>query len=158
MSLENGLYLFFCFWNKVSSISYFIHFFIHIRVIRKVVPYWAGPLIWCFIPSWLLSAKSWNFMKEGYEILRPRIKCTKHENIYSYSTHRSTVHIGAAVIGWRRSGKERTVQTQFSTKIASKLSFMPRWSSVCFFSLILKSQPLCDQTGGFGPVFSCLYG
>ncbi len=31
----------------------------------KVMPCWAwvAPLIWCFIPSWLLSAKSWNFIK-----------------------------------------------------------------------------------------------
>ncbi len=36
-----------------------------IRVIHKVMPCWAwvAPLIWCFIPSWLLSAKSWNFIK-----------------------------------------------------------------------------------------------
>jgi len=37
----------------------------------------------------------------------------------------ATVHIAAAVIGWKRSGKERTGQTQFSTKFAAKLSFMP---------------------------------
>jgi hypothetical protein len=29
----------------------------------------------------------------------------------------ATVHIAAAVIGWMRWGKERTVQTQFSTKL-----------------------------------------
>jgi hypothetical protein len=51
---------------------------------------WVAPLIWCFIPSWLLSAKSWNFIKSGYEILRLRAKCTKLGNIYSYSTHSSS--------------------------------------------------------------------
>jgi hypothetical protein len=37
-------------------------------------------------------------------------------------------HIAGAVISWRRSEKERTGQTQFSTQFAAKLSFMPRWS------------------------------
>jgi hypothetical protein len=40
-------------------------------------------------------------------------------------TFTTTVHIAAAAIGWRSSGKERTRQTQFSTKFASKLSFIP---------------------------------
>jgi hypothetical protein len=39
-----------------------------------------------------------------------------------------TVHIAGAVISWRRSEKERTGQSQFSTQFAAKLSFMPRWS------------------------------
>jgi hypothetical protein len=42
----------------------------------------------------------------------------------------ATEHIAAAVLGWKRSGKERRGQTQFSTKFAAKLSFMPRWSPV----------------------------
>ncbi len=49
-----------------------------------------------------------------------------------------TVHIVAAAIGWSRSGKERTGQTQFSTKFAAKLSFMPPWSPVYFFSLFFE--------------------
>jgi hypothetical protein len=40
----------------------------------------------------------------------------------------ATAHIAGAVISWRRSEKERTGQTQFSTQFAAKLSFMPRWS------------------------------
>ncbi len=71
----------------------------------------------------------------------------------------TTVHIAAAVIGWRSSGKERTGQTQFSTKFAAKLSFMPRWSPVYFFfPCFSKSHPLCDQTGRFGAVFSWIHG
>jgi hypothetical protein len=35
-----------------------------------------------------------------------------------------TVHITAAVIGLRRSGKEMKGQTQFSTKFAANLSFI----------------------------------
>ncbi len=43
-----------------------------IKVIHKVMACWAWvePLIWCFITSWLLSTKSWNFIKLGYELLR----------------------------------------------------------------------------------------
>ncbi len=67
----------------------------------------------------------------------------------------ATVHKAAAVIGWMHSGKERTRQTQFTTKFAAKLSFMPRWSLVyCFFPCFLKSHPLCDQTGGSGADFT----
>jgi hypothetical protein len=46
-----------CHWSNTSPIFN--------RVIRKVMPCWAwvAPLIWCFIPSWLFSAKSWNFIK-----------------------------------------------------------------------------------------------
>jgi hypothetical protein len=45
----------------------------------------------------------------------------------------ATVHIAATVIGWKHSGKEKTGQTQFSTKFATKLSIMPGWSPVYFF-------------------------
>ncbi len=38
----------------------------------------------------------------------------------------ATVHIAAALIGWKRSGNERTGQTQFSTKFAAELSFKPQ--------------------------------
>jgi len=74
-------------------------------------------------------------------------------------TFKATVHIAAAVISWKHSGKEEwTGQTQFSTKFAAQLSFMPRWTPVHFFSCFLKSRPLCDQTGGCGAVFAWLYG
>jgi hypothetical protein len=59
----------------------------------------------------------------------------------------ATVHIAAAVIGWRR--KERTVETQFSTRFAAKLSFMPRWSSVYFFSMFLKISSSMWPNRGF---------
>ncbi len=70
----------------------------------------------------------------------------------------ATVHIAAAVIGWKRSGKERTEQTQFSTKFAVKLSFMNLSAQCTFFSCFLKSRPPCDQTRGSGAVFIWLYG
>jgi len=58
------------------------------------------------------------------------------------STFIVTVHI-AAVIGWKRSRKERTGQTQFSTKFAAKLNFMPRWSRVYFFFVFFEiSSPM----------------
>jgi hypothetical protein len=67
---------------------------------------------------------------------------------HGLNTRSTRTFIGAAVIGWRRSGKERTVQTQFSTKFASKRSFMPRWSSVYFFSLFFEiSAPMRPNTG-----------
>ncbi len=55
------------------------------------------------------------------------------------------------MIGRKRSGKERTGQTQFSTKFAAKLIFMARLKPLCavFFLFFLRSHPLCDQTGGF---------
>ncbi len=60
-----------------------------------------------------------------------------------------TVRRAAAVIGSKRSGKERTGQTQFSTNFAAKLlSFMPHWSPVYFFFLFLKiSSPVWPNRG-----------
>ncbi len=58
------------------------------------------------------------------------------------------LHIAAAMIGWKRSGKERRGQTQFSTKLAAKLSFMPPWSPVYFFLLFFEiSSPLWPNRG-----------
>jgi hypothetical protein len=64
----------------------------------------------------------------------------------------ATVHIAAA-IRWRRSGKERTGQTQFSTKFVNKLfvnklSFMPPWSPVysCFLFFEI-SSPMWPNRG-----------
>ncbi len=39
------------------------------KVINKVMACWAwvAPLIWCFIPSWLSFAKSWNFIGLAYQ-------------------------------------------------------------------------------------------
>jgi hypothetical protein len=67
-------------------------------------------------------------------------------NASSSRTFITRVHIAAAaVIGWKRWGKERTGQTQLS------LSFIPRWKpSVLFFCfLFFETHPLFDQTGGF---------
>ncbi len=59
-----------------------------------------------------------------------------HQNIYSYSTHNSSAWLKAFK-------KRRTGQTQFSTKFAAKLNFMPRWSPVYFFSLFFEiSSPM----------------
>jgi hypothetical protein len=64
----------------------------------------------------------------------------------------ATVHIAAAVIGWRRSGKERTGQTQFSTKFAAKLCFIPRWSSVyLFFPVFWNLVPYGTKQGVLVP-------
>jgi hypothetical protein len=86
-------------------------------------------------------------------------------------TFRATVHIAAAVIGWMRWGKERTVKTQFSTKLlyfVFKLDpgthvnrawvSCPVESHCTFYSCFLKSLPLWDQTRGSGAVFSWLCG
>ncbi len=77
-----------------------------------------------------------------------------HQNIYSYSTHSSS--------DWLKAFKKRrTGQTQFSTKFAAKLNFMPRWSPVYFFFLFLNLVPYVtkqDQTGGYSAVFAWLYG
>jgi hypothetical protein len=61
----------------------------------------------------------------------------------------ATVHIAAAVIGWRRSGKERTGQTQFSTKFAAKPSFMPHWRPVDLFIFLFFeiSSPMWPNRG-----------
>jgi hypothetical protein len=66
----------------------------------------------------------------------------------SLRTFITAVHIAAAVIGWRRSGNERTGQTQFSTKFAAKLSFILPWSSLYFFSLFFEiSSPMWPNRG-----------
>ncbi len=91
-------------------------------------------------PLLAIGRKSWNFIKSGYEILGLRSKCTWLENICSYSSHRN-----AAVIGWKRSGKSRTGQTQFGTEFHALL----KPSILCFFFLFLNSRPLCDEIGGF---------
>jgi hypothetical protein len=67
--------------------------------------------------------------------------------------HLQLQHTAAAMIGWKRSGKERTEQTQLSTKFAVKLSFMNLSAQCTFFSCFLKSRPPCDQTRGSGAVF-----
>jgi len=61
-------------------------------------------------------------------------------------TFRAIAHI-VAVIGWKRSTKERTGQTEFGTKFAAKLNFdAPLKPRVLLFP-VLKCRPLCDQTG-----------
>ncbi len=60
----------------------------------------------------------------------------------------ATVHKAAAVIGWMHSGKERTRQTQFTTKFAAKVSFMPRWSLVySFFPVFWNLIPYVTKQG-----------
>ncbi len=125
----------------------------NIRVIRKVMPSWArvAPLIWCFIPSWLLSN----------EILLNRGMKYSDSGLSARGarTFIGTVHIAGAVISWRRSEKERTGQTQFSTQFAAKLSFMPRWSPgyLLLFPAFWNLIPYVTKQG-FRSVFSWLYG
>ncbi len=54
------LYLSHYIFSPLSNFSKSIEFSV------KVMPCWAwvSALVWCFIPSWLLSAKSWNFIKQ----------------------------------------------------------------------------------------------
>jgi len=81
------------------------------------------PLIWwCFIPSWLLSTKSWNFIKYWDSGLNAR-----HSRTFI-----ATVRI-AEVNGWRRSGKKGEGKLSLALNLLhAKLSFMPRWSPVYF--------------------------
>jgi len=65
-------------------------------------------------------------------------------NASSSRTFITRVHIAAAVIGWKRWGKERTGQTQLS------LSFIPRWKpSVLFFCFLFFeiSSPIWPNRG-----------
>jgi hypothetical protein len=105
------------------------------RVIHKVMLYWAWVailhlMLHPFLQP-LLPAKSWNFIKYGYEILRLGIKCTRLENMYSYSTHSSN------------SGLVESVQEK---KGQAKLSFMPPWNPVYFFFFEI-SSPMWPNTG-----------
>ncbi len=98
----------------------------------RVMPCWAwvAPLLWCFIPSWLLSTKSRNFIKYWDSGL----------NAQGSRRFIATVHI-TAVIGRRRWGK----------KAQGKLSLAP--------NLLLNwvSYPLQVQCTFFLPVFWNLY-
>jgi len=120
-----------------------------IEFICKVMPCctWVAPLIWCFIPSWL-------FVRKSHEILlnKGMKYWNSGLNASSSRTFITRVHIAAAVIGWKRWGKERTGKTQ--------LSFIPRWSPVYFFFcfLFLKiSSPILTKQGVSSVVFSWLY-
>ncbi len=97
----------------------------HIRVIRKVTPCWAwvAPLTWCCC------------CLQSHEILLNKgMKCWDSGlNGLGSRTFIITGYIASAVIVWRRWGKEMTGQTQFNTKFAAKLSFMPSWSLVYLF-------------------------
>jgi hypothetical protein len=77
-------------------------------------------------------AKSWNFIKSGYEILKLSIKCTRLENIYNYSTHSSSNNSD-----WLKAFRDRA-NTQFSTKFAAKLSL----SVLLFLSLFFEISSL----------------
>jgi hypothetical protein len=111
-------------------------------VISKVMPCWAwvAPLVWCFIPSWLLSANSWNFIKKGYEILRLRIKCRRLENIYSYSTH-------TPVISWRRSRKKGQGELSLAPNLVVNSVSCPFKPSVLFPLFFEISSPMWPHRG-----------
>ncbi len=96
---------------------------------------------------------------QSHEILL--IKGMKHWdsgwNAQGSRTFIATAHIAAAAIGWRRSGNKRTGQTQFSTQFASKLSFMPPWSPVYFFSLFFEiPSPIWPNWGFWCHLFLTL--
>jgi hypothetical protein len=68
-------------------------------------------------------------------------------NAGSSRTFTTTVHIAATVIGWRLLGKERTGQTQFSTKFG-KLSFIRLEAQCTFFFLFFEiSSPIWPNRG-----------
>jgi hypothetical protein len=154
------------------------------KVIRKIMPCWA------WVQPLFDASSAPGCCAQSHEILLN--KGMKYWdsglNARGLRTFIATVHIAAAgaVIGWMRSVKERTGQTQLSTKFVPKLSFMPRWNPVYFFLLffenlipyatkqglwvscpveaqctfsfcVLKSHPLCDHTRGSGAIFSSLY-
>jgi hypothetical protein len=76
----------------------------------------------------------------------------------SLNTFIARVRVLEIVIGWRHLGKERIGQTQFNTKIVTKLNFMPCWSPMFFFFwCFLTSHPLHNQKG-FNAIFASLYG
>ncbi len=54
--------------------------------------------------------------------------------------------------------KERQDETQFTTKIAAFLSFIPGWMLKYFFAGFFESHPVYDQTQGSGAGFFLLYG
>ncbi len=58
--------LFFFIVKHLQKLTLSRGIFPYVWVIPKVMPCWAwvAPLIWCFIPSWLLSPKSWNFINK----------------------------------------------------------------------------------------------
>jgi hypothetical protein len=71
-------------------------------------------------------------------------------NARGLRTFRATAHIAAvAVIGWMRLVKERTGQTQLSTKFARKLSFMPCWNPADLFFLFFEISSLMWPNRGF---------
>jgi hypothetical protein len=90
----------------------------------------------------VLSAKSWNLLNKGMKYWDSALNAPGSRRFIAI------VHIAAVVIGWKRSGKERTEQTQFSIKFAAKLSFIPRWSPVYFLFLFFEiSCPMWPNRG-----------
>jgi len=97
-----------------------------------------------------LPVKSWASVAPSFDASSPTGCCTQSNEILlnkgmkywdSWLNARgartliATVHIAGAVIGWRRSGKERTGQTQFSTEFHAPLSPMYLFFPV-FWNLI----------------------
>jgi len=72
--------------------------------------------------------ESWNFIRSGYEILRLSIKCTRLQNIHSYST-RSSSSDGLKAFRLKKGQCKLSLAPNF----AGKLSFMLCWSLVYFF-------------------------
>ncbi len=109
------------------------------------------PLIWCFIPSFVPGCCPQNhefLLNIGMKYWDSGL------NVPGSRTFIATLPIAATVMGWKRSWKERTGQTQFSTK----LSFMPPWNPVYFiFSSVFWNLVPYVTKQGSGVVFAWLY-
>jgi hypothetical protein len=67
-------------------------------------------------------------------------------NAPSSRTFIATIHIIATMVSWKRSGKERKEQTQFSTKFVVKLNFMLGWDPIYYFPINYWIMVLFQQT------------
>ncbi len=73
------------------------------------------------------------FLQNHEILLNKGVKYWDFElNEPSSKTFIARVHVLTIVIGWKHLGKERIGQTQFNTKIVTKLSFKARWSPMLF--------------------------
>ncbi len=100
-----------------------INVYYNIRVIHKVKPSWerVAPLIWCTPPGCYPQSNE-ILLNNGVKYWDSGLSAR------GARTFIAAVHIAGAVISWRRSEKERTGQTLFSTQFAAKVSLRPHWS------------------------------
>jgi len=100
-----------------------------------------APLIWCSSPPGCCSQSHEILLNKGIKYW------DSGSNAQSSRTFITTVHIAAIVIRWRLLGKERTGQTQFSTKFATKLSSYALKPSILFFPVFWDLIPYVTKQG-----------